>query len=62
MLTKSNFEERPGVKPAIPGLQGIGLSSTPRKHLTMFLFCLFDLILYVQVNNLSVLLGPVSLG
>ena len=26
--------EKPGIKPAIPGLQDIGLSSTPRRHLT----------------------------
>ena len=29
MLTESGFMEKPGIKPAIPGLQDIGLSPTP---------------------------------
>ena len=28
--TESGFMEKPGIEPATPGLQGIGLSSTPR--------------------------------
>ena len=28
-LTKSDFMEEPGIKPATPGLQDIGLSPTP---------------------------------
>ena len=27
--TESGFMEKPGIEPATPGLQGIGLSSTP---------------------------------
>ena len=29
MLTESGFMEKPGIEPATPGLQGIGLSPTP---------------------------------
>ena len=32
-LTKSGSMEKPGIKPATPGLQGIGLSPTPRRLL-----------------------------
>ena len=28
--TESGFMEKPGIEPATPGLQGIGLSLTPR--------------------------------
>ena len=28
--TESGFMEKPGIEPATPGLQGIGLSPTPR--------------------------------
>ena len=41
-LTESGFMEKPGIKPAAPGLQGIGLSPTPRWHLlfvAVFLGC-----------------------
>ena len=30
-LTESGFMEKPGMEPATPGLQGIGLSPTPRQ-------------------------------
>ena len=30
-LTESGFMEKPGIKPGTPGLQGIGLSPTPRR-------------------------------
>ena len=29
MLTESGFKEKPGIEPAIPVLQDIGLSTTP---------------------------------
>ena len=29
-LTESGFKEKPGIEPATPGLQDIGLSPTPR--------------------------------
>ena len=32
-LTESGFMENPGIEPAIPGLQGICLSPTPRQLL-----------------------------
>ena len=31
--TESGFMEKPGIKPATPSLQGIGLSPTPRRLL-----------------------------
>ena len=31
MLTESGFMEKPGIESATPGLQGIGLSPTPRQ-------------------------------
>ena len=31
--TESGFMEKPGIEPATPGLQGIGLSPTPRRLL-----------------------------
>ena len=31
--TESGFMEKPGIEPAIPGLQDIGLSPTPRRLL-----------------------------
>ena len=36
-LTESGFMEKPGIEPATPGLQDIGLSLTPRRlQLTLF--------------------------
>ena len=32
-LTESGFMEKPGIEPATPGLQDIGLSPTPRRLL-----------------------------
>ena len=32
-LTESGFMEKPGIEPATPGLQDIGLSPTPRQIL-----------------------------
>ena len=32
-LTESGFIEKPGIEPATPGLQGIGLSPTPQRLL-----------------------------
>ena len=32
-LTESGFMEKPGIKPATPGLQDIGLSPTPQRLL-----------------------------
>ena len=36
-LTVSGFMEKPGIKPATPGLQGIGLSPTPWPLKTHFM-------------------------
>ena len=37
--TKSDFTEKPGMEPATPGLQDIGLSPTPRQlHFNHTLF------------------------
>ena len=33
--TKSGFMKKPGIKPATPGLQGIGLSPTPQRLLSI---------------------------
>ena len=34
-LTESGFMEKPGIEPANPGLQDIGLSPTPHQEMTI---------------------------
>ena len=52
-LTESGFMEKPGIKPATPGLQGTALTTTPRR----LLFCGFPGYKPVQSGLFKICVG-----